>query len=168
MKWLCRITKDGGMDFGERNYPIFKSYLADNPGVVLKIAPVLPESNKQRRFLEGAVIPLVTWYQEGMDHRNHDDLRKVREWLKMEFNSEIVVVNGGPVNIAKSTKGRDQLQPFLERVVGWLIDNYAPPVEALDPECFRQWRDDVFMDGGADNYIDYLAETGVLRVTALK
>ena len=29
-----------------------------------------------------------------MDHRNTDDCEKVREWLKQEFNGELVVING--------------------------------------------------------------------------
>ena len=60
---------------------------------------------------------------------------------------------------AKSTKGRVALQSFLENVLAWLVENYAPPVEALDPEAFKVWRDTVFPSGGPDNYIDYLVET---------
>jgi hypothetical protein len=47
----------------------------------IKIKPVLPKSNKQRGFLEGAVIRLVTFYQQGMDYRSSEDNRRVREWL---------------------------------------------------------------------------------------
>src|ERR1700761_9479412 len=112
MEWLCRITKDAGMEFGERNRTIFKRFLTDNPGMVLKITPVLPESNKQRRFLEGAVIPFVAYYQEGMDHRNTDDLRLVREWLKEEFNGHTVIIAGKAHLVPKSTKGREALQAF--------------------------------------------------------
>jgi hypothetical protein len=36
--------------------------------------------------------------------------------------------------IGKSTKGYEVLQPFLERVVLWLIENYDPPAVALDPQ----------------------------------
>src|ERR1700722_11773331 len=85
MEFICRISRDGGMDFGERNRVYFKSYLKAHPGVLLKITPVLPESDKQRRYLEGAVVPLATYYQEGMDHRNADDRASVREWLKLEL-----------------------------------------------------------------------------------
>jgi hypothetical protein len=46
MEFICRITRDNGMDFGERNRPLFKQYLKANPGVLLKITPMLPESNK--------------------------------------------------------------------------------------------------------------------------
>jgi hypothetical protein len=169
MEFICRISKDHGLDFGERNRAIFKAYMRDNPGMVLKITPVLPESNKQRGFLEGAVIPLVTFYQEGMDHRNGDDVRRVREWLKLEFNGEMLNIgrrigSGGQMHlIAKSTKGRDALQPFLERVLEWLQENYAPPSEALDPEKYKVWRETIFPSGGPADYISYLQEVGMLR-----
>lgn len=163
MEFIGRIQKDGDIDFGERNGAIFRKMLRDNPGMLLKITQVLPESDKQRRFLEGAVIPLATFHQEGLDYRNPDDCRKVREWLKEEFNSELVVVGGRAHRIAKSTKGREALQPFLERVVTWLIENYAPPSEALDPDAYKHWRDTVFPTGGPDTYIDYLLTCGILQ-----
>lgn len=31
------------------------------------------ESDKQGAFFEGAVVPLVAWYQQGMDYRYGDD-----------------------------------------------------------------------------------------------
>ncbi len=164
MEFLGRITKDGGLDFGERNGVIFKRYLADNPGIVLRITPVLPESGKQRRYLEGAIIPLVTYYQEGMNHRSSADCEKVREWLKQEFNADLVSIAGTVHPIAKSTKGREALNAFLERVVDWLVENYQPPAEALDPERYKVWRDTIAPDGGPDNYIDYLAKCGNLRM----
>jgi hypothetical protein len=46
--------------------------------------------------------------------------------------------------------------------VTWLVENYAPPAEALDPASFKVWQDTVFPNGGADNYIDYLCGIGVL------
>ena len=161
MEFLCRITQDSGMDFGERNRAIFKRYLSENPGRLLKITPVLPESGKQRRFLEGAVIPLVTYYQEGMSHTSHEDCDKVREWLKLEFNGDFIEMHGKVHRIGKSTKGRDALQPFLERVVDWLIENYQPPAEALDPANFKHWHDTIRPYGEA-NYIDYLRSIGLL------
>lgn len=166
MEFVGRVQKDGSLDFGLRNNEAFRHWRKNNVGALLKITPVLPESDKQRRFLEGAVIPLVTYYQEGMDHRNADDCRRVREWLKAEFNGQIVhlstpegIINGH--RIAKSTKGREALNAFLEKVVEWLQDNYSPPLEALDPAHFKLWRDTV-MDGPT-NYIDWLIERRILN-----
>jgi hypothetical protein len=161
MEFLFRASGDGGMDFGERNRALFKHYLKSHPGVLCKITPVLPESSKQRRYLEGAIIPLVTYYQEGMDHQNSDDRASVREWLKLEFNGQTVMVGGETHQVPKSTRGREVLNRFLEDVVGWLQDNYAPPAQALEPASFKQWRDTVME--GPDNYIDYLCAQGVLK-----
>lgn len=165
-EFTCRINNAGGLEFGDWAANAFRRYRKDNPGMVLKITPLLPESNKQRRFLEGAVIPLATFYQEGLDHQNSDDCHRVREWLKLEFNSEMVRVNGFGNRIAKSTKGRDALQPFLERVIEWLQENYAPPPEAINPEEYKVWHDTIFPYGGADNYIDYLCERRILTSPA--
>jgi hypothetical protein len=106
-----------------------------------------------------------------MDHRNADDVQRVREWLKLEFNGEFVTLGGSDQvvstthKIAKSSKGRDALQPFLERVVECLQENYASPAEALDPEAFKRWRETIFPSGGPDSYIGYLQETGVLKAS---
>ncbi|MGA8902708.1 hypothetical protein [Bradyrhizobium sp.] len=125
--------------------------------------PDLPESGRMRRYYEGAVVPLVAFYQEGMDHHDGEDRRKVREWLNQEFNGEMVNIDGKMQGVGRSTKGREHLQPFLERVLDWLNENYNPPSEALDPEKYKNWRDTIFPDGGPTTYIDYLIETGILR-----
>lgn len=160
MEFVCRASRDGGMDFGERNRVLFKQYLQAHPGVLLKITPILPESNKQRRFLEGGLIPLITYYQEGMDHHNADDRASVREWLKLEFNGHTVMIGGEAHTIPRSTRGREVLNRFVEDIVAWLQDNYAPPAQALEPASFKQWRDTV-MDG-PDNYIDWLVQQHIL------
>jgi len=167
MEFTARVSKDGGMDFGERNRALFKQWLRENAGAVLKITNLLPESDKQRRFFEGAVVPLVAFYQEGMDYRNAEDLRRVREWLKTEFNGELVLVGGKAHKVGKSTKGREALGAFIERVVAWLQENYAPPSEALDPHQFMVWRDTIFPTGSCDSYIEYLVTTGALRRGAM-
>jgi hypothetical protein len=163
MEYTARVTKDGAMDFGQRNHGYFKQWLKDNPGAVIKITNVLPESDKQRAFFEGAVVPLVAWYQQGMDYRSSDDLRQVREWLKLEFNADVVWIKGQRYKVGKSTKGREVLGPFLERVVEWLMENYDPPAEAIDPEQFKWWRDTIFPTGECDHYLEYLNAKGVLK-----
>lgn len=158
----CRVSKDGGLDFGERDRAYFKSFLAKNAGVLLQITAMFPESKKQRNFLEGAVIPLITFYQEGYDHTKWEDVRKVREWLKVEFNGEMIIVDGKQNKVAKSTAGRAAMQSFLERITEWLMENYSPPAEALEPKRYKIWRDTIMPYGGADNYIDHLRELKIL------
>lgn len=166
MEFRCRGTAEGTLEFGEYGRARFKEYLRQNPGVRLTITADLPESGKLRRFYEGAVVPLVAFYQEGMDHRDSDDRRKIRDWLKTEFNGEMVEIGGKMHVVGKSTKGRPALNEFVERVIDWLTENYDPPHEALDPEGVKHWRDTIFLNGdGPDNHIDYLLAIGVLRRT---
>jgi len=162
MEFSCFGTKDGGLDFGERGRMSLRHYILDNPGVRFTLKAVLPESSSQRRYFEGAIVPLVAFFQEGMSHKNPDDLRRVREWLKAEFNGELVVIGGKPQKVGMSTKGREALQRMIERVVDWLVENYAPPPEALDPDYYKRWRDTVLPYGGPDNYIDYMDELTLL------
>src|ERR1700693_3496009 len=115
-EFTCRIQEDGGLNFGDRGAALFRQYRKDNPGALLKITPVLPESSKQRGYLEGCIIALITHLQEGMDHRNADDCRNVRQWLKSEFNGTYLTLGGTVHKIGKSTKGREALNAFLERV----------------------------------------------------
>ena len=61
----------------------------------------------------------------------------MREWLKAESNGELVVNDDKVHRIGKSTKGREALNAFLERVIGWLIDGYAQPAEALDAKSSK-------------------------------
>jgi len=98
--------------------------LKENPGARYEIERITPESTKQRRFFEGAVVTLVAYLQEGMDHRNGDDLREVRDWLKIEFNGEIRVIGGRSNRIAKSTKGLLN-KGFLEDVIDWIEEQYG-------------------------------------------
>ena len=141
----------------EYNRLRLKQDLRENIGSRYKIERYIPESNKQRRFFEGAVVPMVTYYQEGLDHRLPEDNRKVRDMLKIEFNGELVVVAGKTVKIAKTTKG-ELNRGFLERVIDWMSDQ-GYNTDLLNPAEYKHWHDVVFPSGdGPDNYIDYLVE----------
>jgi hypothetical protein len=163
MEFQCRGTASGSLEFGPHNRARFKQFLTEHPGIRLKITAELPESRKLRGFLEGGIIPLIAYYQEGMDHRDADDRANVREWLKEEHNGELVDIGGTVHKIGKSTKGRAALNAFVERVMDWLVENYQPPQEAITPENYKHWRETIFPIGGPDNYIDYLVETGILK-----
>lgn len=163
MEFHARITHTAGLNFGERNRGIFLQFMKKNPGLLLLITPMFPESKKQRAYLEGAIFPLVTYYQENLDHHEAEDVRAVREWLKQEFNGKMITVDGRQKIVAQTTRGRENLQPFLEKVVTWLMDNYSPPQEALDPKNYKQWRDTVMPTEGPENYIDYLVQRNILK-----
>lgn len=157
-----RFSKEGfGLSFSDYHKQKLKEWIAKNPNTPFQIVPVLPESNKQRGFFEGALCPLIAFYQEGMDHRNHIDVTKVREWLKLEFNSDFVTIRGKTNKIALSTK--NQLNKgFLEKVIEYLVENYSPPSESFDPSKYKRWRDEIYPFGGPETYIDYLITINIL------
>lgn len=158
-----RFSKEGnGLDFPDLTRRKLKDYIKQNPNQPFELNPILPESSKQRGFFEGCVCPLITFYQEGMDYRNSGDVKNVREWLKLEFGGMEVVVGGKVHKVARSTKNRLN-QGFLEAVMEWLIENYAPPIEALDPKHYKHWHDAIFPNGGPDNYIGYLLATKLIK-----
>lgn len=161
-KFIGRFSQIGsGLDFGTYNKMHLKKFIKENPGMPFELVPLLSESKDQRGFFEGAVCPLVAFYQEGMDHHNSKDIRRVRESLKLEFNSEMVELANKVYRVAKSTKN-ELNKGFLERVVVWLIENYSPPAEVLDTKKYDHWKDAIFPYGGPDNYIDYLVEKKIL------
>lgn len=162
-KFMGRFGEDGGLNFGSYTKMWLKKFIKENPNMPFELKPLFPESEKQRNWFEGALVPLVTFYQEGMDYRNYKDLDKVREWLKVEFNAEIVKVAGKLHKIGKSTKN-SLSQGFLERVTDWLIENYASPMEALDPKKYKHWRDAIKMNRSEDTFIDYLLAIKLLHV----
>ncbi len=158
-----RFSKEGtGLVFSDFYKQKLKFYISKNPNKPFELTPVTPESGKQRRYFEGAVVPLIAFYQEGMDHRNYKDHDKVREWLKIEFNSELVNIGGKAHKVAQSTKNKLN-QGFLERITDWLQENYQPPMEALNPADWEHWHDTIYPYGGPDNYIDYLLEIKKLK-----
>lgn len=162
-KGRFRKDKDGkvAFDFGLYTKVKLKEFMKKNPGMPFELKPLLPESHKLRNFFEGAVCPLLTFYQEGMDHRNSTDVQNVREWLKTEFNAKKIEIGGRIHKIAQSTK-RKLMAGFLERVLGYLEDNYAPPPEALNPAMYKDWRDRIYPFGGADTYIEHLQDLKIL------
>ena len=88
------IAQGGKMNMNEYTKKLFTDFLRDNEGMRIEIRPLLPESQRMRAYFEGAIVPFITFFQEEMNHRDHKDLHKVREWLKTEFNGDVVVMGG--------------------------------------------------------------------------
>lgn len=162
IKFIGRFRTDGGLEFNSFTKIHLKKFIMENPNMPFELKPMFPESSRQRAFFEGAICPLITFYQENMDHRDSNDIRKIREWLKIEFNGEIITVGSKTHKVAQSTSQRLNLG-FLERVIDWLIENYVPPMEALDPNAYKLWKDTIFPYGGPENYIDYLLELKLIK-----
>lgn len=155
-------SKNGKFSMGsEHNAIRFKEFLKKNPDIRFKIDPLTPESNKQRGFFEGGVVPLITYYQEGFDYNNWEDCKKVRDWLKIEFNGEFRVIAGKSVKLSKSTKGQLN-KGFLENVIDWATEN-GYQTELLLPKDYEHWRDEIFPFGGPESYLDYLLEIKKLK-----
>lgn len=137
----------------------FRKFLVENDGVRIKIEPFVSESPKMRRFFEGAIISLLTYYQDGMDHEDPLHLRQMREWVMQEFNGEYRMIAGKTARVTKSSKG--VLHGITERVIDWMADQ-GYDVSLLSPEDYKRWRDEIAMHGGPQNYISYLRSVGKL------
>lgn len=141
----------------------FAKFVKTHEGRRLFLTPTFKESDNQRGFFEGAVVKLVTFFQDGMDYTSSEDCRNVREWLKIEFNGDFVVVNGKSTKVGKSTKGKLN-EGFLERVIDWIEENYGVKREdVLNPKEYKRWQDEIYPYGGPETYIDYLIEIGLLK-----
>lgn len=163
MKFVGRFSTEGnGLNFSDHMKWNLKKFIKENPNMPFELKPIFAESTHQRAWFEGALVPLVTFYQEGMDYRNSNHNKKVREWLKIEFNGELVAIGDKVHKIAQTTSQKLNLG-FLERIVDWLVTNYATPMEALDPNGFKNWRDTIYPMGGPDTFIGYLLEINILK-----
>ena len=161
-KFLCIATETGGLDMTDYQRNTLKQFLKENKGkrVRLEVDTIAGESRKQRAFYHGAIIPLVAYFQENMNHRDYNDLETVHDWLKLELNGEFVEIRGKSLKVGKTT--RTGLSGFIERVIEWMSEQ-GYPVELLNPAEYKKWSDEVFPFEGADNYLDYLSETGKLK-----
>lgn len=150
-----KATPDGGLWTSDYNRQRMKVWLKENAGIWLQLKPLRDESSKMRRFFEGAVVPLMTYYREDMDYHNPEDLETMRNLLKVEFNGQMAMINGKSHIIPKSTKGSDVLPDFIERVIAW-ADEQGYQTELLDNNAYKIWNDTIRGYGEIDSYIDYL------------
>lgn len=151
-------------DVGDYNYRKIIQYVRENPDCRLHLSCVFPESDKQRRFFEGSLIPLIAFYN-GQDYHKSSVLKDIRNDVKMEFWSEMKpnLLTGKLEKKTKSTKGSKALNAITEKVSDFLVEQYGAPYEAMDVKEYKKWRDIELMNGAPDNFIDYLLEIGILR-----
>jgi len=157
------IAQQGRLNMNEHTKKMFIDFLRENEDVRMEIKSLTPESTRMRGFFEGGVLPFITFFQEGMNHGNYKDIHKVREWLKTEFNGDIVILGGKQHRVTKSTKGL--LKEFIERVMDWMGEQ-GYPIELLNPDDYKRWRDEIFPTGeidSPDSYIDFLISIGKLK-----
>jgi len=143
---------------------VAKQAVIDNEGrpVRAEINITIPESKKQRAFYYGAVLPLWA-YLDGADFRKGEIIDQYHEIAKIEFNGEIVVSKGKEYRIGKSSRG-ELNKGYLERVIDNLVDQYGiNPMEVLNPETYKTFRDTIYQHTTIDDYITYLIKCGKLR-----
>jgi len=147
--------EDGGIELTDYQRATMRQKIKENRGkrIRLTIDLMTPESRNQRKFYHGAILPLIAYYQEGMDHRNHEHLETLHDWLKIEFNGEFINLGGISHKVPKTTKG--DLNKYLNRIMEWM-DEQGYKTELLNPEDYKKWGNEVFPFGGPDTYIDYL------------
>ncbi len=145
----------------DENRARLADFLKANKGTRIRIDPYTPESSKQRKFFEGALVPFVTFFQENLDHHDSSDLDRVRDWLKIEFNGQYITLGGKAVRVPKSTKG-ELNRGLLERILDWCGEQ-GYPIEFLNPEEYKDWRDRIRPTEGPMDYIDYLVSVGKIR-----
>lgn len=162
-KFYAKARDDGGLQFpSDFAREKFKQYLKENAGIRLEISPFVPESSKQRAYYHGAVLPMWA-FLDGKDYKDTHVLEYMHEVAKREFNGEIVVVNGKKQKVGKSSKGLLN-SGYLERVIDYLVENYAIDQGAvLNPDQYKYFRDVIFPVSDHEDYIDYLLSTGALR-----
>lgn len=162
-KFVGRFSTEGnGLNFSDRTKWYLKKFIKENPNLPFELKTLLPESNTQRGFFEGGVLPLWV-FLDNKDYKDSRIIKQYHEYSKQEFNSEIVVINGKPRKVACSTKNKLN-QGFLERVIGYLEDNYGiDSSKVLDPKKYKHWHDAIFPYGGPETYIDYLVSVNVLK-----
>lgn len=163
MKFQAVGKPEGGLEFSEYGRAKFIKFLKENPGVRLTIEPDLPESRNQRAFYHGAVI--VLWaYLDGKDYRDGLVLEQMHEVAKREFNGEIMMVNGTPHKVSKSTKGLLN-KGYLERVIDYLVESYGIDQGlVLNPEIYKKFRDEIYpYTSKYDTFIDYMRDIKILK-----
>jgi hypothetical protein len=139
----------------------FAEFLKTNIGIRLRIEAFTPESREQRGFFEGGLVPFICYFQENIDYNDGDHIRRVRDWLMLEFNASFLTVGGKALKVAKSSKG-ELSRGLMERIMDWCGEQ-GYPIELLTPSDYKDWRDRVRPSAGQGSYLDYLVECGKLR-----
>lgn len=169
MKYIVRsssiTSRTLPIEIGEFQWKKMVKEIKDNPNAPIVISSLLPESRQQRRYLEGGLIPLFVFFQ-GNDYTDTAQIEDARQ----DIMDEVLGVSRlnrltGKVEVhAQSSKGKDNLNKVCEWLIAYLFEQYDCPHKAVDHEQFKVWRDTIYPEGGPDDWITYLIETGVLAL----
>lgn len=142
----------------------FRQDLKENPSARYEVERTTSESRNQRKFYHGAVLTLWA-YLDGKDYKDSAVIDNMHDVAKREFNGEDFIVKGKIHRVGKSTKG--ELNEFVERVVDYLEGNYGiDRAKVLDTKLYKKFRDEIYMHGGFDTFIDYMLSLNLLSKVA--
>ncbi len=163
--FLARAQPDGALEMSDYQRLTMRQYIKDNAGsrMRLTIDKETPESNKQRAFYHGAIIPLWAYYN-GQDYKDSHVLAQLHEVAKLEFNPEVIFVDGRERKIGKTSKGKLN-EGYLERIIDYLTEQYAvDPSKELNPDTYKHWRDTIYpFDTKYDTFIEYLIDMKLIH-----
>jgi hypothetical protein len=154
--------KEGGMDFGDNRDKILH-HAKFHKGERFIVEDLIPESRKQRRFYEGAVLPMWA-FLDGNDHKDSNTVEQYHKYSNEEFNPEFKLIDGKSRNVGASSKGKlSGENGIINKVIDHLEEHYGiNREEVLLPAQYKNWKDTIYPYGGPDNYIDYLVSIGKL------
>lgn len=155
--------KVDGFDFGKTRDRVL-DHCKHSAGQRFILSDLLPESSKQRKFFEGAVIPLWV-YLDGQDYKSSKLQSQYHEYVKLEFNPEFVKIAGKSHKVGGTTKGKlNGDDGVIDRVIDFLEEQYGiDRTKVLNPKDYKNFKDKIFMNGKFEDYIDYLRQLKKLR-----
>lgn len=149
--------KKGGFDFG-RGRDRLLQHVEKNIGKRFVLMDYLPESKNQRRFFHGAVLALWA-YLDGNDYKNPAILDQYFQHAKLEFNPQMITIQGKLNKVGGSSKGKLGHEGLIEKVIENLVDNYGiDPSKCLNPEIYKYFKDKIYANWEYDTFIDYLID----------
>lgn len=168
-EFIGAATREGGFDFGEDNRKHLRDRLREDPGARWKVSKLTPENMKQRKFYEGGVVPLATYFHDSLDYRDSADCETMREWLKIEFNGQSVESGGILHRVGMSTRGMLGGEgKLIDAIIDWLEEQNGMELRSfvLNPEEYKKWNETIYPFGGPkdpDSWIGYLVSINKLK-----
>ncbi len=152
------IIHESRFEIGEYHLKKIKEAVKDGP-VRAQIETIVPESRQQRKYLHGSLIPL--WIAlDGNDYKNQEINDFYFEQMKREFSPEAIKIHGKIQIRGKSSRGAKALNTLTEKLIDMMVEEYGLKYdsEVLKPANFEKFRDELYMTGTWDSYLDYAKE----------
>jgi len=145
---IINVKKDGkGPDFSGEPYKLgrMKDFYSVNRGRQIRYNVELyngDESLEKRRYFEGALIPVLTHFQNKERSNKLPPYTRadIRLLVAREFNGKVITKNDGTsFKVGLSTKiGNRAFAKMLDRITDWMKENGIPV--PCNKE-YKKWRD---------------------------